>query len=62
MADNKQGKGSAKRDEGGLIAAIDAAWEDAKNHGAKPDDTLTIQQIQVQGNNPIHTYIVYIGP
>jgi hypothetical protein len=62
MAGHKEGKGSAKRDEGGLIAAIDKAWEDAKTHGAESGDTLTIQQIQVQGNNPIHTYIVYVGP
>ena len=62
MAGHKEGKGSAKRDEGGLIQAIDNAWEDAKKNGAQPGDTLTIQQIQVQGNNPIHTYIVFVGP
>ncbi len=61
MAGNKEGRGEAKRHEG-LEKAIDRAWDDAKNNGAKPDDPLTIQQIQIVGNNPIHTYIVFVGP
>jgi len=62
MAGNKQGKGTAKREEGGLMTAIDRAWADAKTNGAQPGDILTIQTIQVSGNNPIHTYIVNVGP
>lgn len=62
MAGNKEGRGQATKDEGGFFKALDRAWDDAKNHGAKADDTLTVQQIQVQGNNPIHTYIITIGP
>jgi hypothetical protein len=63
MADNtKKGKGEAKRSEG-LEVAIDRAWDDAKtNHGAQSGDTLTIHDIQIVGNNPIHAYIVYVGP
>jgi hypothetical protein len=61
MAGNKEGKGHASRAEG-LETAIDRAWADYKsNHGAPPGNTLTIQSIQVEGNNPIHTYIVIVG-
>jgi hypothetical protein len=63
MASNtKEGKGEAKRSEG-LEVAIDRAWEDAKNnHGAQSGDTLTIQNIQIIGDNPIRGYIVCVGP
>jgi hypothetical protein len=61
MAGNKEGKGQATKAEG-LAKAIDRAWDDAKSNGAQPGDTLTIQQIQIVGNNPIHTYIVFVGP
>jgi hypothetical protein len=55
-----QGRGEANRQEG-LAVAIDRAWDDAKANGAPPNEPLTIQQIQVVGNNPIHTYIVIVG-
>jgi hypothetical protein len=63
MASNtKVGKGQAKRSEG-LEAAIDRAWDDAKNnHGAQSGDTLTIHSIQIVGDNPIRGYIVHVGP
>jgi hypothetical protein len=61
MAGNSQGRGEATRQQG-LAVAIDNAWDDAKANGAEPDVPLTIQQIQVVGNNPIHTYIVIVGP
>lgn len=63
MASNtKEGKGEATREEG-LELAIDRAWEDAKNnHGAQSGDTLTIQSIQIVGNNPIRGYVVCVGP
>jgi hypothetical protein len=62
MAGHKEGRGQATKDEGGFFKALDRAWDDAKSNGAGSDDWLTVQQIQVQGNNPIHTYVVIIGP
>jgi hypothetical protein len=61
MAGNKQGRGESNRAEG-LNIACERAWEDAKNNGAQPGDTLTIQKMQITGNNPITTYIVIVGP
>jgi hypothetical protein len=63
MADNtKKGKGHASKAEG-LEEAMERAWEDAKaNHGAQPGDTLTVQSIQITGENPIRGYTVLIGP
>jgi hypothetical protein len=54
-----QGKGEASKHEG-LEKAMENAWDDAKKNGCKPDTPYPVQ-IQVVGNNPIHTYIVIIG-
>jgi hypothetical protein len=62
MVGNKTGHGQATKAEGGLDEAMDRAWADAKTNGAQPGDTLTIHSIQVTGNNPITTYIVFVGP
>ena len=62
MAGNKEGKGKASRQDG-LDKAIDAAWDDYKQKHGQPSGPLTITSIQVEGNNPIHTYIVIVdGP
>jgi hypothetical protein len=65
MADKdntKEGKGYATKAQG-LEAAMELAWEDAKdNHGAVGGDTLTVQSIQITGDNPIRGYTVFIGP
>jgi hypothetical protein len=61
MAGNKKGKGTAPKADG-LDAAIENAWDDFKSkHGAPQGNTLTIDSIQVEGNNPIHTYIVIVS-
>ncbi len=57
----KKGTGEAKREEG-LEAAIDRAWDDAKNHGAQAGDTLAIHSIQFTGHNPIRGDVVHVGP
>lgn len=44
-----------------LKEAFDNAWTNAKNNGAAPNVPLTVDTIQIVGNNPIHTYIVIIG-
>ena len=60
-AGNKKGKGHATRAEG-LDQAIDRAWDDAKANGADPGVPLQILKISIIGYNPIHTYIVEVGP
>ena len=44
-----------------LKEAFEDAWNNAKNNGAAPDVPLTVEAIQIVGNNPIHTYIVIVG-
>ena len=62
MADNsKKGKGYGTKAEG-LEKAMERAWEDAKTHGAVGGETLTIQSIQITGDNPIRGYTVVVGP
>jgi hypothetical protein len=44
----------------GLEKAIDDAWEEYKNaNGGAPNYPLTVQ-IQVEGNNPINSYIILL--
>jgi ribosomal protein S5 len=57
MNDDVRGQGKA----GKLKDAIEAAWEDAKAKGAGPG-TYEIKSIQIETNNPIHSYIVIIAP
>jgi hypothetical protein len=44
-----------------LQAALENAWEKAKEDEAKPG-TYVVQTIAIEAENPIHGYIVVIGP
>ncbi len=44
-----------------LTAALEHAWERAKDDGAEPG-TYVVQGIAIETENPIRTYIVIIGP
>jgi len=54
------GTGHATKEEGGLEAALEKAWQDAKdNHGGQPGPYL-VERIEVECRNPIHSYTVII--
>lgn len=58
--DHVHGTGHATKQEGGLEAALENAWQDAKNnHGGKPG-TYVVEKIKVDCQNPIHSYTVII--
>jgi hypothetical protein len=44
-----------------LQMAIENAWEKAKADGAE-SGTYVVQTIAIEAENPIHGYIVVIGP
>ena len=58
MANHVHGTGHATKQEG-LDAALENAWEDAKQHGGKPG-TYIVERIELDCQNPIHTYTVII--
>lgn len=60
MANVMQGMGTATVDEG-LHKAIERAWDDAKAKGGQPG-RYTVHKIEIEASNPIHSYIVTIGP
>ena len=44
-----------------LQAAIENAWENAKEDGAEPG-CYVVTRITIEANNPIHAYDVTINP
>ena len=44
-----------------LHSAIEDAWNLAKRDGAEPG-TYAVEAIAFEASNPIHSYIVIIGP
>ena len=58
MANHVHGTGHATKQEG-LDVALERAWEDAKQHGGKPG-TYIVERIELDCQNPIHTYTVII--
>ena len=57
--DHVHGTGHAKKEDGGLQAALENAWEDAKNKGG-PDGTYIVERIELDCENPITSYTVII--
>ena len=57
--DHVHGTGRATKQEGGLETALENAWKDAKNHGGQPG-TFIVERIEVDCDNPIHSYTVII--
>jgi hypothetical protein len=60
MADNQKGKPTSGTGAT-LEEATAHAWENARAHGAKPG-TYEVTKIEIEAVNPIHAYIVTIGP
>ena len=52
------GTGHATKQEG-LDQALENAWEDAKKNGGQPG-TYVVERIEVDCQNPIHSYTVII--
>lgn len=59
MATNAQGPWRGQGHT--LDAAFADAWNNARREGAQPDKEYKIE-ISIIGNNPIHTYVIVIGP
>jgi hypothetical protein len=55
------GTGHATNDEGGLLKAIEEAWEDVKkNDPNAPAGTYVVERIELDCENPINSYTVII--
>ena len=55
------GKGPWKGKAPSLEAAFEEAWATAKGEGAEPG-RFVVESIEIEAENPIHSYIVIIGP
>jgi len=60
MADSQKGK-STSGTGATLEEATAHAWENARAQGAKPGK-YELTKIEIEAVNPIHAYIVTIGP
>ena len=55
------GKGPWKGKAPSLEAAFEEAWATAKGAG-EGAGTFVVQSIEIETSNPIHSYVVIIGP
>ena len=63
--DHVHGTGHADKKQGepvtALEQAIENAWQDAKNNHDGQPGTFIVERIEIDCQNPIHSYTVIIG-